>query len=91
MHTLITMQQSPCSHFLVAFLGDEGHLASAMVGGSEVDIWDPPPTDSQVVLKSKSNIIMDNEKVMRWVQLFAIIRGSTTACMHACVVFLPAI
>ena len=55
-----------CNPLLVSFVGDGGVLASATVGGNMVDIWDPPSTDSyKVVMKPKSKITFDNQKIVR--------------------------
>ena len=38
--------------YLVAFVGNEGHLASSKPGGNTVSIWLPPPTvESHIVWK----------------------------------------
>ena len=49
----------------MAFIGDNGYLASAMVGGNIVDIWAPPSTNSQVVLKPESSVTAGDEEILR--------------------------
>ena len=62
-HSDISSSYNP---LLISFVGDSGILASATVGGNTVDIWDPPPTDSNtVVMKPKSNIPFDDESIVR--------------------------
>ena len=65
------MQQPSDSRFLVAFLGNNGHLATAKIGDNKVDIWTPPPKDSQFVLKSASDcgIELDKHSIIGWVVL----------------------
>ena len=41
------------------FLGEDGRLASAKVGGNAIDIWPPPSADTQVVTKPESSITLD--------------------------------
>lgn len=54
--------------YLVAFLGDQGDLASAKVGGSRVDIWASPPCDSQIVLNPSSSVTMNEDGLLRLLQ-----------------------
>ena len=68
MHTVLQHSDSPSSHFLVAFVGECGHLASARAGGNTVDIWAPPPTGSyEVALKPQSNITLENESIIGYI------------------------
>ena len=55
----------------MAFLGDDGRLASAKVGDSAVDIWAPPPTDSQIVLKPESSVTVRDGVILRWVIIWS--------------------
>jgi hypothetical protein len=48
----------------VAFLGKDGRLASAKVGGNEIDIWPPPSADTQVVTKPESSITLDDGNIL---------------------------
>ena len=66
---ILFMQQPSDSCFHVAFLGNNGHLATAKIGDSKVDIWTPPPKDSQFVLKSASDhkIELDKHSIIWWV------------------------
>ena len=70
-YVLICNQQSRQSQFLVAFLGDDGCLASAKVGDSTVDIWAPPPTGSQIVLKPESSVTVCDGIILRWVIIWS--------------------
>lgn len=58
---------SSSTHFLVTFIGDSGDLASAMVGENMVDIWSIPQTDStsEIVMRPKSSIALDDESIVR--------------------------
>ena len=38
-----------CGQFLVAFNGNSGHLAIAMIGTSRVNIYPPPSSDCEIV------------------------------------------
>ena len=49
------------SSYLVAYLGDEGDMATAVIGGNTVDIWGPPPSDSQAVFNPKSSITLNSD------------------------------
>ena len=75
MNILFYMQHSdsPPPRFLVAFAGDGGHLTSAMVGDNIVDIWAPPKDSQEVVLKPKSNIVLDDESIIRYIDLITAI------------------
>ena len=48
----------------MTFLGDDGHLASAKVGGNVIDIWAPPSADTQVVTKPESSIPLDEGSII---------------------------
>ena len=57
--------QSSNSQFLVMFLGEDGHLASAKVGGRVINIWAPPSANTQVVTKPESSITIDDGTILR--------------------------
>jgi hypothetical protein len=48
----------------VAFLGEDGHLVSAKVGGNAIDIWSPPSADTQVVTMPESSITLDDGNIL---------------------------
>ena len=57
--------QSSNSQYLVTFLGKDGHLASAKIGGNAIDIWAPPSANTQVVTKPESCITLDDGTILR--------------------------
>ena len=76
------------SPLLVSFVGDGGVLASAAVGEDTVDIWDPPPTDSdssKAVMKPTSRITVDDQNIVRYIILYRIAYvEKLDACRHVC-------
>ena len=66
--SILQHSKSSPSHLLVSFVGDGGVLASAMVGGNTIDIWDSPPTylTNCEVMKPKTTIKLQNQNIMRY-------------------------
>ena len=50
------LQRKSDTKHLVAFVGNEGHLATSKTGGNTVSIWPPPVVESHVVWKSMFTI-----------------------------------
>ncbi len=53
-------------NIMVAFVGNEGHLASAKVGGDTINIWPPPPVKSYAVTKSLFDIDVKGSSIVRY-------------------------
>ncbi len=51
---------------MVAFVGNEGHLASAKVGGDTINIWPPPPVKSYAITKSLFDIDAKGSSIVRY-------------------------
>ena len=58
---VLTQTTSNTKSYLVVFLGDEGDLATAIIGGNTVDIWGPPTSDTQVVFNPKFSITLNSD------------------------------
>ena len=51
-------QSSPLPSHFVAFVGDEGHLATARADSTVVKVWPPPPQDSKIITSPEACITL---------------------------------
>lgn len=51
---------------MIAFVGNEGHLASAKVGGDTINIWPPPPAKSYAVTKTLFDMDVKGSSIVRY-------------------------
>ena len=49
-------QSSPLPSHFVAFVGEEGHLATARADSTVVKVWSPPPKDSKIITSPEGHI-----------------------------------
>ena len=61
------MQASHDTQYLVSFVGKSGHLFTAKLGGTSLDLWSPPKADSAIVLKPQFTTTLhdDTETIVR--------------------------
>lgn len=51
-------QSSPLPSHFVAFVGEEGHLATARADSTVVKVWPPPPQDSKIITSPEACITL---------------------------------
>ena len=49
-------QSSPLPSHFVAFVGEDGHLATARADSTVVKVWPPPPQDSKIITSPEAYI-----------------------------------
>ena len=49
-------QSSPLPSHFVAFVGEDGHLATARANSTAVKVWSPPPKDSKIITSPEGHI-----------------------------------
>ena len=61
-----TVQKTKSTKHMIAFVGNEGHLASAKVGGDTINIWPPPPAKSYAVTKTLFDMDVKGSSIVRY-------------------------
>ena len=54
-------QNSPLPSHFVAFVGEEGHLATARADSTVVKVWPPPPQDSKIITSPEACITITGQ------------------------------